>query len=218
MPFHTLKKKNNPLKFKFSQQKKKLVLLAVSLLIPIIFVSSIFILYRYFYNSIETEASKNQIIKSDVIVIFGAAIAYRGRPSLILKMRIMQGLKLYKNGFSKYFILTGGVGWAPPAESVVMKNILLKNGIPEKNIFLETKSKSTKSQVSYAISIIKKQKWKNALLVSDPIHMYRIKKYFSYSGIQAYSAPVRNIHLSKKKTHIYIKMEILKLISYYLFD
>jgi len=199
-------------------RKKAIVLLILSIILPLIIVLFSLKSYRLLFSSVKITAKLDEKKKADAIIIFGAAISYKGRPSAVLKSRIMHALKLHKQGYAGFFILTGGVGWGPPAESVVMQRELNKHGIKNGKIFLEKKSTRTRQQVSFAIKLMERNKFTSAILVSDPIHMYRLKQYFRKSGLTVYASPARSITYSKKQQTAYIQMELLKLLAFYIFD
>ncbi len=193
-------------------RKRAVIVLTMSLTIPVLLISATFLFYNNIYNSILEESKKDEIIKSDVIIVFGAAIGYKGQPSAVLKARIEQAYKLYANNFAPKLILTGGIGWGPPAESVVMKKILSRKGVPLSAMFFETKSKTTKAQILFSVKTMKENNFHKALLVSDPYHNYRLKKYFSDSGIKVYSAPARSLRRTSESIHKYVQMETIKVI------
>ena len=53
------------------------------------------------------------IRKADAIMVLGAA-QYNGRPSPVLQARLDHGIDLYKKGFAKTMVFTGGVGAVHP--------------------------------------------------------------------------------------------------------
>lgn len=193
-----------------------LIVFLLAILLPLLAILGALVFYHTLLGSIVGQAGQDEARKSDAIIIFGAAITSRGRPSEVLRARIMQGLTLYRKGYAANFILTGGVGWGPPAESVVMRKILTKEGVPAENISLETRSRSTLEQVRFAARTMQRRGWKRALLVSDPLHMFRLKLFFSESGLRVFAAPTRTIRYSKRRRHAYAQLELLKLIAYYL--
>ena len=115
-------------------------------------------------------------------------------------------------------ILTGGIGWGPPAESVVMKRELIRMGIPSGSIHLETKSSSTREQVAFATRLCRMRKWKTALLVSDPLHMYRLKLQFEGSGIRVFNSAARSLKPNLASLRRYLKMELIKTLAWLLLE
>lgn len=110
---------------------------------------------------------------ADCAVVLGAA-AYHNKPSPVFQARIDHAIKLYKEGRVDKVILTGGFGKdAQFAESEVAYNYCVKNGIPERDLYKETKSKTTQQNIIQAKAIMKLHGLDSALLVSDPWHLKR---------------------------------------------
>ena len=197
---------------------RRLYLPGLALLLPLLILYSGYLYYHSLITSILDEAVKDETGKADVIIVFGAAIAAGGRPSRVLQSRINRAFELYKKKMAQQFILTGGIGWGPPAESVVMKRELVRMGIPEQSIFLETRSRSTREQVTFAIRTCRSSGWKSALLVSDPFHIYRLKIQFQGSGIRVRNSAARSLPQNQTLFNRYLRMEVLKTLAWHLFD
>ncbi|SHI71516.1 Uncharacterized SAM-binding protein YcdF, DUF218 family [Rubritalea squalenifaciens DSM 18772] len=111
--------------------------------------------------------------QADCAIVLGAA-AYYNKPSPVFKARIDHAIKLYKEGRVKKVILTGGFGKdAEFAESEVAYEYCLKNGIPDKDLYKETESKTTEQNIAQAKKLMDKFGMESALLVSDPWHLKR---------------------------------------------
>lgn len=113
--------------------------------------------------------------KSDVIIILGCRVN-GDIPSNFLMDRTMEGAKLYKEGYAKSIIVSGGQGNKEDiSEAECMKRILIKEGIPENKIILEDNSRNTNQNLKYSFNIMKKEGFKSAILVSNRFHLGRIK-------------------------------------------
>lgn len=192
-------------------------LLLAALLLPSLVIVTGILGYRSLYRSIKYEAQPPRILRSgDAIAVFGAAVNGYGYPTKVLQARLDRALALYNRGKATRFILTGGVGWNPPAESVAMRRYLVSKGVPLQAIHIETRSNSTLDQVKFIIRIARKKAWKKIITVSDPLHLYRIRSYFAGSGLQLQTVPAYRVRRSEYKQHAFIQMEMLKLLSWYL--
>jgi uncharacterized SAM-binding protein YcdF (DUF218 family) len=184
------------------------------LVVPLIWTGTLVFIWKHYANSIAQAAALDERARADAIVIFGAATADQGQPGTILRSRINHALLLSREGYADAFILTGGIGWGPPAESVVMKRILSENGIQDSQIFFETQSSTTREQVEFAAEIAQKNSWKRLLIVSDPYHMYRSSRYFSATGLELLLSPARDVQFNEQESEGYVRAEILKLIAW----
>ena len=87
---------------------------------------------------------------------------------------------------SRYSVITGGRGsGASFAESEVGKHYCVENGVPEKDIFIETISLTTHENITQAKNVMDAQGYKDALLVSDPWHLRRAQLMAEDIGISS---------------------------------
>lgn len=123
--------------------------------------------------------------KSDVIIVLGCAV-YGKKPSPFFKERLDEALRLYKEGYGKYIIVSGGKG---PGENIseaeAGKEYLLKNGIPEKIILTDNKSFSTYENLFYSKEIMDKNSLKTAIIISNKFHLKRASVIAKRIGIDA---------------------------------
>nr|XP_061810395.1 UDP-N-acetylglucosamine 1-carboxyvinyltransferase-like [Nerophis lumbriciformis] len=111
--------------------------------------------------------------KADCAIVLGAA-AWNNKPSPVLRERLNHAIDLYHQGRIANLILTGGYGkGAPFSESQVARDYCLEKGIPASALHIEKTSSTTIENIEEAQKIISANKWKNALLVSDPWHLKR---------------------------------------------
>lgn len=151
----------------------KLVILLITLFIVVF---QLFI----FYIPLFTEPKK-----SDVIVILGCRL--RGQtPSVFLRARTLKGADLYKQGYGRWIIVSGGRGENEDiSEAEGMKRILISEGIPEEKIILEDKSYNTSQNIEYSNKIMKAKGMKTAVIVSNDFHLRRAWILSKKNGIEA---------------------------------
>lgn len=114
--------------------------------------------------------------KTDCVIVLGAA-AWHDKPSPVLKERLNHAIELYKDGKSKFIILTGGYGkGAKHAESEVGSDYCIRMGIPKGDLRVEKESSNTLDNLREAKKIMNQEDWKSALLVSDPWHLKRARR------------------------------------------
>lgn len=147
----------------------------------IVYASSLAMVYFYSF--------KNDTQKADAAIVLGAA-AWGDHPSPVLKGRVEHGIWLYKEGYVKKIIFTGGkYNETTPSESSVAKNYAIKHGVKEEDIFIEEMSKATEQNMKFSKDIMEKEGIKSALIVSDPFHMSRSMTIASIEGIDAHTSP-----------------------------
>ncbi|MBK1809569.1 YdcF family protein [Clostridium sp. YIM B02505] len=111
--------------------------------------------------------------KSDAIVVLGCRI--RGEtPSAFLTARTEEAAELFKNGYGKYIIVSGGKGQGESiSEAEGMKRILLSKGIDEDKIIMEDKSTSTAENIKFTSKIMQLNNFNSAVVVSNEFHLRR---------------------------------------------
>lgn len=176
--------------------KKKILIGAILVITTIVGVFAVEAIEIYLYSL------KNwKPINSDAAIVLGAAV-WKDKPSPVFRERINHSVTLYKDGVIKKIIFTGGKGdIKEEAESVVGMRYAVKNGVPKKDILLETDSKITEENLENAKLLAKDNNLKSFLIVSDPLHMKRALLMAEDQDINANPAPTpttRYISLTSK--------------------
>ena len=126
---------------------------------------------------------------ADVIVVFGAA-EYSGHPSPIFRARLEHALTLYSRGLAPYLIITGGSGRDPQfSEGGVGRDYLAAHGVGDRYLIAETQGENTAVSAERVAVIMRANQMHSCIAVSDPYHLYRIKKLMERQGITTYVSP-----------------------------
>jgi uncharacterized SAM-binding protein YcdF (DUF218 family) len=116
--------------------------------------------------------------------------------------RMLQAIDLFKRGISSKIIYTGGsdtVFGDYEAEAKLGKDFLIKCGIPDTCIWIETKSMNTYQNAAFTAKMlgVKDKNWKQKkyLLCTAGFHMRRALACFEKQNFQvdAYSTDIRSI-------------------------
>ena len=114
-------------------------------------------------------------VKSDAIIILGCRVNGT-KPSEFLKKRVEVGEKLYKQGYGKKIIVSGGMGNKEDiSEAECMKNLLVESGIDSNKIILEDKSTNTNENIKFSSKKMKELNYNTAIVVSNNFHLRRAK-------------------------------------------
>jgi uncharacterized SAM-binding protein YcdF (DUF218 family) len=142
----------------------------------------------------------NETTNADAAVILGASV-WNNMPSPVFRERINHGIWLYKNGYIKYLIFTGGAGKnSNRLESSVARDYALSNTIPGENIFVENISRTTLENIIYAKKIIETHSLDKIIIVSDPLHMRRAMTMAKDNGLNVFSSPTPTTRYISMKT------------------
>jgi uncharacterized SAM-binding protein YcdF (DUF218 family) len=143
----------------------------------------------FLYWQIAKQATNDETRQVDVIVVLGAA-EYAGKPSPIYKSRLDHAAGLYKKGIAPLVITTGGHGDDPKfTEGQVGRDYLIAAGVPEAKAIAETQSEDTADATRRVAAIMRANKLRTCLAVSDGYHLYRIKRMMEKHGVTVYGAP-----------------------------
>ncbi len=143
----------------------------------------------YVCVAIRYYATHDQAQPADAIAVFGAA-EYDGRPSPVLRARLMHGLRLYREKLAPLVITLGGgeVG-EQHSEGGVGAEFLLARGVPERAVIAETKSQDTRESARQLARIAQANGLKRIVVVSDGTHLFRIRALCQAAGLEVYTSP-----------------------------
>ena len=135
------------------------------------------------------EASHQEVHPADAIVVFGAA-EYSGRPSPVYRARLDHAFQLFRRGIAPVVITTGGAAADPSfSEGGVGHDYLMHRGIPEPNLIAETQGSDTVQSAERVGVIMRANRMRSCVAVSDAYHVFRIRKLLEHEGVQVYVAP-----------------------------
>lgn len=139
---------------------------------------------------------------SDTIIILGAKLIGQD-PSLMLSLRLDEGIKLYREGYAKRIIVSGAQGKDEAiSEASSMKNYLVNHGIPSEHIFVEDNSFNTMQNLANSHKIMQENNLKTAIIVSNASHIRRSLILAQNLGISATGSPAPmpdNLYLTTKQ-------------------
>ena len=133
---------------------------------------------------------------ADAIVVLGAA-QYNGRPSPVLEARLQHAVDLYRRGIAETLIVTGGQ--APgdrESEAEVSRRWAVRAGVPASAI-LTTRGMTTRESMRDVGRLMEERGLREAVLVSDPFHMLRLKLLAKEMGLHGLTSPTRTSPISR---------------------
>ena len=96
---------------------------------------------------------KTQIKPANLLIVFGTTYG--------IDLFVDNIVSLYQKGFCKYILCTGGnvavYNGKSDVESLILKELLIENGIPTDKILVETKSKNTGENLQFSVPILEKK-------------------------------------------------------------
>lgn len=166
------------MRFKINRQ-------SIVAIVTIVFISYIL----YVGLSILMYSKVDEMTKADAAIVLGAG-TWGYDPSPVFEGRINHGIWLYKNGYVKKIIFTGGRGKNNRySDSSIAKKYALEKGVQLKDVFIEELSAITQDNIFYASKIVKDNNMSDVIIVSDPLHMKRAMVMAKDCGLKAHSSP-----------------------------
>jgi uncharacterized SAM-binding protein YcdF (DUF218 family) len=133
-----------------------------------------------------------------IVVLGGGSINLRTREevlSLLVSesaLRAMEGIRLYKLMEEPFVVISGGsnpfLGEGTP-ESELMVALFIDQGVPKKDILIESVSQSTREQAQKLKPILAREGIERFVLVTSPIHMRRAIAVFEAHGMEPIPGP-----------------------------
>jgi uncharacterized SAM-binding protein YcdF (DUF218 family) len=125
------------------------------------------------------------------LVIFGAAVRADGSASGSLRRRCERAAALGRGLRDPYFLATGGVGRFGPAEALVMRDILVGEGVPPARILVEAQAGDTLESVRRCARMLRsRQDAQEVLVCSSSYHNPRCVLLFRLAGFRCRADPV----------------------------
>ena len=139
--------------------------------------------------SVVRYAGVDETRAADCVVVLGAG-TWEGEVSPVFAERLRHAADLYRSGLAPKIILTGGLD---PRNTVTdaeaARRWLAREGIPAEDIYMEEKSRYTHENFVYAGEIMEREGLRDALVVSDPLHMKRAMLCAADFGVTGYPSP-----------------------------
>ena len=127
-----------------------------------------------------------EVKEYDAIIVLGAQVKDDGTPSVALERRLKAAWEAYQEA-PCLVICCGAQGKNEPLpEGTVMKQLLMKAGIPEERVIAETQSLNTRENLINAREILRSRQIEMVLVVTSDYHVPRALALCSQLGIRAF--------------------------------
>ena len=166
--------------FKFIRRAISFILLLI-IVIPL-----------YIAGSIWYSARNSEPVKSEVILVMGAA-QFDGRPSEVLQSRLDESLKIYKAGLApRIYTVGSGAPGDRTTEAASGKYWLRMNGIPSRKITAIEEGRDTLVSTKAYAAVMKKRFVSDVIIVTDPYHCKRAMAMANDQGVISTCSPVQS--------------------------
>lgn len=176
-------------------------------IVILVFIIIILTINFYIIDSTKNKIkSINEIKDNDIdcILILGAGI-WGNKPSYMLEDRLLEGVNLYNRKIAQKIIVSGDHGRQEYNEVQVMKDFLIKKGIPSKDIFMDHAGFSSYDSIYRAKEIFKVNK---LVIITQKYHLYRSLYIAKKLNLKAYG-----VKSDKRKYRKQIYRELREIVA-----
>lgn len=125
---------------------------------------------------------------SDAIIVLGAKLI-GAEPSTMLRLRLEEALKLYRQNYASTIIVSGARGPDEDiSEAEAMRYYLIQNGIPADRIVIEDQSFNTYQNLANSKKLMRELGLEKAIIVSNASHIRRALILARNVGLEASAA------------------------------
>ncbi len=121
---------------------------------------------------------------SDVGIVLGSKVELSGQPSDRLAARLDRGASLYTEGIVKHLIVSGGTGVEGFDEAAVMRDYLLRKGVPGKAIIVDSGGATTEASARNCASLMQAHGFKSVTIVTQYFHVPRTRMALRANGVK----------------------------------
>ncbi len=139
--------------------------------------------------AISWDGLHDRIGKADVGVVLGTKVERDGKPSPAMRARLDEAIRLYRQGYFRTVLVSGGFGKEGFDEATVMKRYLVARQIPEAAIVVDSHGDTTEATAQNSARWMLEHHASSALVVSQYYHLSRTRLAFERCGVaKVYSA------------------------------
>lgn len=142
------------------------------------FPAALFILSSCSFSAKTTEGyfNKAKTKTYDIIVVPGIPFTEAGWDST-MKARVYWSKYLFDRGIAKNIMYSGSSVHSPYYEGQIMALYAIALGIPQQNVFYETKAEHSTENLYYSYYKSKKMGFKSVALSTDPFQAKQLRRY-----------------------------------------
>lgn len=96
---------------------------------------------------------------------------------MTMQMRVLWGVHLYKRGYTKKLIMSGGSVYSPYEEARIMKLYAISLGVPEEDIIVECKAQHSTENVWYSYKLARSMGYEHIALSTDPFQTRMVYRF-----------------------------------------
>lgn len=151
---------------------------------------------------------------TDVGVVLGSKVELNGQPSARLAARLDRGAGLYAQGVFHHVIVSGGTGVEGFDEAAVMRDYLLKKGVPASAIIVDSGGDSTEATARNCARLMASHGFRSVTIVTQYFHVPRTRLALRRYGVTQIGSA--HAHFLELRDLYSIAREVAALPAYWL--
>lgn len=133
--------------------------------------------------AITIDGLNDDLHSADVAVVLGNKVRPDGTPSQMLKARLDHTVDLYRQGYFKLILVSGGHGKEGYDEPVFMRSYLESQGIPSASIFEDNGGYNTWCTAQDTLKFLQAHHLQSVIIVTSYFHITRSQLALKKFGI-----------------------------------
>lgn len=121
---------------------------------------------------------------ADVAIVLGNTVYRDGSPSPRLAARLDSAIQCYRQGQCGLIFVSGGVDAAGVDEAVAMRTYLIRHGVAQDKIAVDSNGVDTWSTARHASTFMREHGLSRALVVTQYFHLPRVMLALSRFGVR----------------------------------
>lgn len=123
--------------------------------------------------------------------MLGAGVYPDGRLSDALTDRMRTAVELYRGGYVKTLVLSGGPGMGEVHETQAMRQYAISHGVPQEYIVIDEEGLSTRRTAESTVALFDSEGAHRILAISHFYHLPRVKLAYQQLGWDIYTIPAK---------------------------
>ena len=138
------------------------------------------------------------IAPADAVVVLGGTFGPDGWLDAASLHRLVEGMRLYRQGLAPLLVLSGGTPPVGPSEPEIRAQLARELGIPPAAILTVIGANTTHEEGVKVDAALRPRGVRSILLVSGPLHLVRARAVFERQGFVVHPAPAKEIPLGAR--------------------
>lgn len=130
------------------------------------------------------QGMRDVVFSADAAVVLGNEVYKNGQCSPRLAARLDAAVKLYNEKWVPRIIVSGGVGKSEVDEATAMQAYLIRRGVPESAIIVDSSGVNTRATAEFTAKYFAENNLHSVIGVSQFFHLPRVVLALKMSGIK----------------------------------